>query len=164
MISALFAPAIRAGIAISCFPLIFAVGVVNAAEIKVLSANVFTGVLDVLAGDFERTTGHKVTIVYGTAGVIRNRVQAGESGDVTILPRPMMDEALRQGRITPGSIVDLAHSAVAVAVRTGAPKPDIRSVEPSSARYRPRSRLAILIRRGAVQPEFLLRACLIALE
>ena len=61
--------------------------------------------------------------------MIRNRVQAGESGDVTILPRPMMDEVLRQGRISPGSIVDLAHSAVAVAVRTGAPKPDIRTVD-----------------------------------
>ncbi len=129
MIRALFAAAKRAVIAISCFPIIFNLGLVNAAEIKVLSANVFTGVLDALTGDFERTTGHKVTIVYGTAGVIRNRVQAGESGDVTILPRPMMDEVLRQGRITPGSIVDLAHSAVGVAVRTGAPKPDIRSVD-----------------------------------
>ena len=53
-------------------------GAANAAEIKVLSANVFTGVLDELVGDFERTTGHKVTIVYGTAGAIRNRVQAGQ--------------------------------------------------------------------------------------
>jgi molybdate transport system substrate-binding protein len=103
--------------------------VANAAEIKVLSANVFTGVLDELAGNFERTTGHKVTIVYGIAGVIRKRVQAGEFGDVTILPRPMMDEVLRQGMIAPGSIVDLAHSAVGVAVRNGAPKPDISSID-----------------------------------
>ena len=100
-----FALVIWVRIAISCLPIIFAVGVVNAGEIRVLSANVFTGVLDVLAGDFEQTTGHKVTIVYGTAGMIRNRIQAGESGDVTILPRPMMDEVLRQGRISPGSIV-----------------------------------------------------------
>jgi molybdate transport system substrate-binding protein len=103
--------------------------VANAAEIKVLSADVFTGVLDELAGGFERTTGHKVTIVYGSAGAIRSRVEAGEIGDVTILPRPMMDEVLRQGKITPGSIVDVARSAVGVAVRTGAPKPDISSVD-----------------------------------
>jgi len=101
----------------------------HAAEIKVLSANVFTGVLDELAADFERTTGHKVTIVYGTAGAIRNRVQAGEFGDMAILTRPMMDEVLRQGRVTPGSTVDLARSAVGVAVRKGAPKPDISSVD-----------------------------------
>jgi molybdate transport system substrate-binding protein len=101
----------------------------NAAEIKMLSANVFTGVLDELAGGFERTAGHKVVIVYGTAGAIRNRIQASEFADVAILPRPMMDELLLQARITPGSIVNLAHSAVGVAVRTGAPKPDISSVD-----------------------------------
>ena len=104
-------------------------GVANAAEIKVLSANVFTGVLDDLAHDFERTTGHKVTIVYGTAGAIRNRVQGGEFGDITILTRPMLDEVVRQGRVAPGSTVDLARSAVGVAVRKGAPRPDISSVD-----------------------------------
>src|SRR5229473_2387675 len=124
------AVAVTVAIAILFSPIIWPRGAVaNAAEIKVLSADVFTGVLDELARGFERTTGHKITIIYGTAGVIRRRVQAGESGDVTILPRPMMDEVLRQGRIAPGSIVDMARSAVGVAVRTGAPKPDIRSVD-----------------------------------
>src|SRR5436190_1072238 len=70
-----------------------------------------------------------VAIRYGTAGVIRSRVQTGETGDVTIVPRPMMDELLQQGRITPGSIVDVARSAVGLAVRRGAPRPDISSVE-----------------------------------
>jgi molybdate transport system substrate-binding protein len=132
MIKKSFAAAVSVTMAvgISFSPTIWTEGAVaNAAEIKVLSADVFTGVLDQLAGDFERTTGHKVTIVYGTAGATRNRVQAGEIGDVTILPRPMTDEVLRQGRITPGSIVDVARSAVGVAVRTGAPKPDISSVD-----------------------------------
>lgn len=101
----------------------------NAAEIKVLSANVFTGVMDELAGAFERAAGHKVVIVYGTAGAIRNRVQAGEFADVTILPRPMMDGLGQQARAVPGSIVDLAHSAVGVAVRAGKPKPGIGSVD-----------------------------------
>jgi molybdate transport system substrate-binding protein len=124
------AVAVTVAVGILFFPVIWTEGAVaNAAEIKVLSANVFTGVLDELAGGFERTTGHKVTIVYGTAGAIRSRVQTGEIGDVAILPRPIMDEVLRQGRITPGSIVDVARSAVGVAVRTGAPKPDISSVD-----------------------------------
>lgn len=132
MIKNSFAVAVSFTVAVglSFTPVIWTEGAAaNAAEIKVLSANVFTGVLDELAGDFERASGHKVTIVYGSAGAIRNRVQAGEFGDVTILPRPMMDEVLRQGRITPGSIVALAHSAVGVAVRAGAPKPDISSVD-----------------------------------
>jgi molybdate transport system substrate-binding protein len=101
----------------------------HAAEIKVLSANVFTGVLEGLFGEFERQSGHKVSFIYGTAGAIKTRVQAGEFGDVTILPRPMLDQLLAQGRIAPGSIVDLARSTVAVAVRSGAPKPDVSTVD-----------------------------------
>jgi len=101
----------------------------EAAEIKVLSADVFTGVLRELANDFERSAGHRVSIVYGTAGAIRDRVQAGEVADVAILPRPMLVQVQQLDRIAPGSIVDLAQSAVAVAVRTGAPKPDIESVD-----------------------------------
>ena len=100
-----------------------------AAEIKVLSADVFTGVLDELAGGFERTSGHRLTIVFGTAGSIRNRIQAGEPGDVIILPRPMLDDFLQQGKIAAGTIVNLGRSAVGVAVRKGAPEPDISSVE-----------------------------------
>lgn len=102
---------------------------VGAAEITVLSSNVFTGVLDELTVEFERSSGHKVTILYGTAGAIRTRVQAGEFGDLTILPRPMLDELLRQGRFVSGAIVDMAHSAVGVAIRKGSPNPDISSVE-----------------------------------
>lgn len=102
---------------------------VRATEVKVISANVFTGVLDDVASGFERASGHKVTIVYATAGVVRSRVQSGEVHDVIILPRPMMDELSQQGRVVPGSIINVAHSAVGVAVRSGTPKPDIGSLE-----------------------------------
>jgi molybdate transport system substrate-binding protein len=101
----------------------------DANAIRVLSANVFTGVLDGLFGEFERQSGHKVSFIYGTAGAIKSRVQAGEYGDVTILPRPMLDELLVQGRLAPGRIVDLARSTVGVAMRTGAAKPDISTVD-----------------------------------
>lgn len=97
--------------------------------IKVASANVLEGVLDGLVAEFERTTGHKVGIAYATAGVIRNRIRDGEAADVVILPRPMMEELQRQGRIPPGAVPDLARSAVGVAVRRGTPKPDISSVD-----------------------------------
>jgi molybdate transport system substrate-binding protein len=100
-----------------------------AAEIKVLSANVFTGVLDELASRFEHSSGDTVIIVYETAGVIRNRVQASEAADMTVLPRPMLEVLMQQGRVVTGSTVNLARSAVSVAVRTGTPKPDIGSVE-----------------------------------
>jgi molybdate transport system substrate-binding protein len=99
------------------------------AEIKVLSANVFTGVLDPLFSDFERSSGHKVVFVYGTAGSIRNQVQSDERGDVAIVTRPMMDGLEKTGKITRGTSVDMARSVVAVVVRSGGSKPDISSID-----------------------------------
>jgi len=104
-------------------------GVAGATEIRLLSANVFTGVLDGPIKDFERSSGHNVVIVYATAGNIKSRVQSGEPGDVTIVTRPMMDELEKSGKIAPGTRADLARSAVAIVVRRGASKPDISSVD-----------------------------------
>jgi molybdate transport system substrate-binding protein len=101
----------------------------RSAEIKVLSANVFTGVLDGQFRDFERISGHKVTFDYGTAGNIRGRVESGEPGDVVIVTRPMMDALEKDGNVVRGSTRDMARSAVALVVRRGAPKPDVGSVE-----------------------------------
>jgi molybdate transport system substrate-binding protein len=112
-----------------CCGSLAAIGNAAATEITVLSANVFTGVLDQIAKGFEQSTGNKLRISYATAGVIRKRVESGENGDLTILPRPMMDELLKQGKITAGSIIDVARSAVGVAVHAGSPKPDISSVD-----------------------------------
>lgn len=107
----------------------FAPNVCSASEIKVLSANVFTGVLDGLIGDFERSSGHKVVLSYATAGTIKKRVQSGEDGDVTIVTKPMMDELVRSGKVANGTAMDIARSAVAFVVRSGSAKPDISSLD-----------------------------------
>jgi molybdate transport system substrate-binding protein len=99
------------------------------AEIKVLSANVFTGVLDNHFRDYERSSGNTVIFVYDTAGNIRNRVQSDESADVAIVTRPMMDQLKKNGKIVHDTTVDIARSAVALVIRSGATKPDIRSTE-----------------------------------
>lgn len=53
-----------------------------AAEIRVVSANVFTGVVDGVFSDFEHASGHKVRFEYVTAGKVKERVQSGEPGDI----------------------------------------------------------------------------------
>jgi molybdate transport system substrate-binding protein len=119
---------------LSAFGLLFAQDIVSvgatarAAEVKVLSANVFTGVLDKIAARFEQGSDHKVTIIYATAGVIRERIRSGEIGDVAILPEPMIQQLQQQGHVAPG-IVRIARSAVGIAVRRGQPTPDIGSVD-----------------------------------
>jgi molybdate transport system substrate-binding protein len=104
-------------------------GVVAAAEIKVLSAVAMKTALDDLAPQFERATGHTLTISYAVAGELRKRIEAGEFGDITILPRPWFEPLLTQGKITPEDQMIIARSTVGVSVRAGTPKPDISSVE-----------------------------------
>ncbi len=98
-------------------------------EIKVLSAVVMKSVLDDLAREYERTSGHRVTIAYAPAGGISERIQGGEAFDLAVLPRPLLGRLEGQGKIASGSATVLARSAVSVCARAGAPKPDIGSVE-----------------------------------
>ena len=103
-------------------------GVAAAAEIKVLSAVAMRPALDELASQFERATGHRLTISYEVAGELRKRIESGEFGDVTILPRPWFEPLLTEGKIAAQSQMVIARSTVGVSVRLGAPKPDISSV------------------------------------
>jgi molybdate transport system substrate-binding protein len=105
-------------------------GVLNAAEIKVLSGAAVKPVMSELIPPFERSSGHKVTIDYApTAPVIVNRIEKGEAVDVAIATQQGIASLVKQGRVTGGNAVDIAKVGIGVMVRKGAPKPDISSVE-----------------------------------
>ena len=103
--------------------------VTDAAEIKVLSTTVMMASIEELEPQFERETGHKISITYAPAAVIAKRFIAGETADVTFLTGTVIDELMKQGKVVPGSRVDIARAGIGVAVRKGAPKPDISSPE-----------------------------------
>lgn len=96
-----------------------------AAEIRVFCPGAVKGVVTELAQTFQQTTGHSVRFDYGTAGAVAKRVAAGEAGDVAITTAPNLAKLAEQGRIVAGSRRDLGKVGVAVAVRLGAPLPDI---------------------------------------
>src|SRR3954463_9769209 len=96
----------------------------SAAELKVITSVALTTALDELAPIFERKTGNKLTISYDLAAVQKKRILEGERADVIILTRAMMDDLAGQNKLAPG-IVNIANTPVALAVRAGAPKPDI---------------------------------------
>jgi molybdate transport system substrate-binding protein len=100
-----------------------------AAQIKVLTSVALTAALNELAPKFEEASGDKLDIGYSLIADIRKRMLAGETADVIILSRPVMDELQKQDKFAPNSVVDLAGTPVALAVRAGAPKPDIGTVE-----------------------------------
>jgi molybdate transport system substrate-binding protein len=99
-------------------------GRAEAAEIKVLSAAAVRVIVTELAQAFEKETGHKVSMAFGTAGVTRQRL-ANESADVVILTDVGIDETIKQGGIVAGTRTDIARTGIGVGVRDGAPRPDI---------------------------------------
>ncbi len=101
----------------------------QAAEIRVLSSNGVHSVTVVMVPEFERATGHKVSIDYDTANLILGRLKAGEYADLVILTRPTVDDLIKQGKVAAGGGKDLARSGVGVAIRAGLPKPDISSAD-----------------------------------
>ena len=104
-------------------------GAARADEVKVLSSTGMKTVLQELIPQFEKASGHKVAISFDTANLLLGRLKAGESADLVILTGPAMDDFAKLGRVAPGTRVDLARSGMGVAVRAGAPKPDIGSVD-----------------------------------
>jgi molybdate transport system substrate-binding protein len=98
-----------------------------AADIKVFSTTALTSVLQELAPRFERITGHKLSLTFATAAALAKRIADGESVDVAVLTPGAIAELTTRGKILPGSAVALASSGIGVAVRAGAPKPDISS-------------------------------------
>jgi molybdate transport system substrate-binding protein len=101
----------------------------GAVEIRLLASGAATGVLLDLLPEFERSTGHRVTAAHASSNRILARIREGESADVVILNGPGLDELAAQGRIVSGSRVEFARTGLGIAVRRGAVKPDIGSVE-----------------------------------
>ncbi len=104
-------------------------GFARADEIKVMASVALKSTLDDLAARFESTGGGKVTMVYGLAAQLKQRVADGEADDVAVLIRPMMDDLLKQGKLAAGSLTNVGGTPVAIAIRAGASKPDIGTVD-----------------------------------
>jgi molybdate transport system substrate-binding protein len=101
----------------------------NAADIKVLSTHAVLEVLRELASQFERTTGHRLSFRYNPANVIKRQIESGAAFDVAIVTRQTIDDLVTQGRIIADSCRDIARCGLGVAVRKGAPRPDIGTIE-----------------------------------
>ena len=107
-------------------------GAAEVKEVKVFISGGFSAALRELGPEFERATGTKVVAVFApsmgeTPEAIPNRLKRGEPADVLIMVGYALDNLIKQGMVLPGTRVDLAGSGVAMAVRAGAPKPDISS-------------------------------------
>lgn len=97
--------------------------------IKVLASNSIRAVMAELVPQFERAHDCTVAISYDPAKVMLARIENGESADLIVTGSAAIDALVKQGKILAGSRRTLARCSVGVAVRAGAPKPDIGTVE-----------------------------------
>jgi molybdate transport system substrate-binding protein len=104
-------------------------GAADAAEIRVLSSGALKLALTQLLPGFQTSSGNAVKIEYDIAGSIADRVRKGDTADVAIVTKSQLEGLERQDKVVQGTGVDIAGTAIGVAVRKGAPKPDISTVE-----------------------------------
>lgn len=98
-------------------------------EIKVLSSIATREAYTELVPQFERSSGQRVATTWAGTTDIMKRMAAGESYDLVMISSQEMEALILQGKIVAGSRVDIAKSGIGVAVRAGAPKPDIGTAE-----------------------------------
>src|SRR3954447_5482760 len=100
----------------------------HADEVTLIAPGGIRAPLQKLIPDFERKTGHTVKATFGSGNGTKKQVMSGEAFDVPIV-QPPLAEVIATGHVIPEPETPLATVAVALAVRKGAPKPDISTPE-----------------------------------
>jgi molybdate transport system substrate-binding protein len=102
---------------------------VEAAEVRALFSNAVKSVTDELAPQFEKASGHRLLLVYGSTNPLKAQIDKGEPFDLTILGDSAIDELIKQGKLAGATRTIVARSGIGVVIRKGAPKPDIGTKE-----------------------------------
>src|ERR1700744_6659273 len=109
-------------------------GSASAGEVRVMISGGLSSAYNALVPEFERATGNKVITAYGpsmgtTQNAIPMRLERGEPADVLILVGYALGDLIQKGKVVADSPGDLVNSKIGVAVKAGAPKPDISSAD-----------------------------------
>src|SRR5882724_2547326 len=109
-------------------------GTASAAEVRVMISGGLSAAYNKLVPEFEKATGNKVVTAYGpsmgtTVNAIPVRLERGEPADVLIMVGYALGDLIKNGKVVADSRVDLVNSGIGIAVKAGAPHPDISSAE-----------------------------------
>jgi molybdate transport system substrate-binding protein len=102
---------------------------VESAELRIISTGGARAVMSALVPEFERRSGNKVQIDFGTPGNMRDRLLQGEGADAAVAIAAVLPDLEKAGKIAPGTRAEFAASYVGVVIRAGTPKPDVSSAE-----------------------------------
>ena len=101
----------------------------EAAELKIFGSRVTKVMVGELAPEFEKATGFTPVVVADVAAVMKRRIESGEPFDLAVLVDFQTDELIKSGKLVADSRADIMSSGIGVAVKRGAPRPDIGTVE-----------------------------------
>ncbi len=97
----------------------------QADTITVLCSTGVKSVVEVLAPQFEQASGHKLDITYDASNLLVKEIEGGKPFDVVVVTPPLIANLVKEGKVVDGSAVTIAKAGIGVAVKAGAPKPDI---------------------------------------
>jgi molybdate transport system substrate-binding protein len=101
----------------------------HAAELRVIAGGSMTASLNELGPQFERATGHKLVIHFDSTPNLIKQAISGAPFDLGVVPVDVMKDTAAKARFAPGPTIDIARVGYGVAVRAGAPKPDVNTPE-----------------------------------
>jgi molybdate transport system substrate-binding protein len=101
----------------------------QAADIKLLEGNALTAVMDELGPQYERATENKIVATLGTSAQLKSRVDSGEAFDAVLLTKAALDQLVVAGKVAADPQAAIARAGVGVAVKKGAPIPDLSTVD-----------------------------------
>jgi molybdate transport system substrate-binding protein len=111
---------------------VFLLGNMNtarAADITVLASNGLKAAVIELVPQFEKDTGHRLVFTWDASNILAKQIEGGQAFDVVIVTPALIKNLIKQSKVVDGSAVDLARVGLGVAVKQGAPKPDISTVK-----------------------------------
>jgi molybdate transport system substrate-binding protein len=100
-----------------------------AAELKIFGSRVTKMLVDDIGPQFTKATGHRLVVLTDVAAVMKRRIEQGEAFDLAVLVNFQTDALIKFGKLIADTRADLMKAGIGVAVKQGAPAPDIATVE-----------------------------------
>jgi len=119
----------KIALVLAAIPLLLAAADARAAQIKVLASGAMSHALQEISQDFARKNGDTLDFVAGTTGVLQDKIRAREKADIIEVTSAGMDALEKEKLVVPGTRIELARALIGIAVRDGAPVPDISTPE-----------------------------------
>src|SRR5258707_739264 len=101
----------------------------NCAELKIVGSRVTKMIVAELGPQFERASGYTPVVVADVAAVMKRRIESDEPFDLAVLVDFQIDELIKSGRLVAETRTDVMKTGIGVAVKRGAPRPDIGTVD-----------------------------------